>query len=112
VRPLPYPHDRYETARVEQRRLAEAGHRTAVTARIAIIAIMIYLVRAMHGGLQSAKLLPFGPIGLCTDDVIRFVQMLQCVDVFALFETLAPGQVFLLILFDLHEAWSETIVSR
>ena len=51
----------------------------------------------MRGGVQTAKLLAFGPIRLCTDNVVRFVQMLQCFDIFALLETLAPGQVFLLI---------------
>jgi hypothetical protein len=73
---------------------------------------MIYLVHAMPAGLQNAKLLGFGPIRLCTDNVVRFVQMLQYFDIFAFLENLAACPVFLLILLDLHEASSDAVVSR
>lgn len=65
----------------------------------------------MRAGLQNAKLLGFGPIGLCPDTFVRFAQMLQCLDVFALVEILAVGEVFLLIFFGPHEACSEAVIN-
>jgi hypothetical protein len=54
---------------------------------------MIYLVRAMRGGgLQNAELLGFGPIRLCTDNVVGFVQMLQCFDIFASWKLSRPAR--------------------
>jgi hypothetical protein len=53
----------------------------------------------MRAGVQKDTLPGFGPIGLCADNVVGFVQMVQSVDIFG-GRTLAPGEVFLLILFD------------